>query len=352
VRGARSSRRLARVAGVIALAAVLVAGAPSARADAPQPAIAGPVQVARGHVRSTVLQGAAPSTASPLEREQAQARFVRAKGLFDQRSYAAALDEFRASLMIVNSPNTRLYVARCQRETGDVVGAYVELGRTALEAREASRADGRYTLTADEAAAERDALAGRLAFVTLRLANADRATTVRVGEHEIRPEAWSEPTPVMPGVVDVIATSPGHAGARRSLQLSAGQRAALTLDLGPGAPPRERASGSALRPVAYGVAALGVAGLAVFAVEGAKARSTYDDLQSACHGPCPTGAHADDIASGVRAQTIANVGLAVGVAGVVGGVTLFVLHRGGSADRPRESALIASPSGVSIRGAF
>lgn len=41
-----------------------------------------------------------------------------------------------ASLDIVASPNTRLYIGRCLRDMGRTVEAYVELGRAAVEAKE------------------------------------------------------------------------------------------------------------------------------------------------------------------------------------------------------------------------
>src|SRR5258708_31077752 len=83
---------------------------------------------------SGIAAGVDPGVATPVQREQAQAQFQRGKKLYDAGNYEEALSEFRASLDIVASPNTRLYSARCLRELNRIVEAYAEFGRTAVEA--------------------------------------------------------------------------------------------------------------------------------------------------------------------------------------------------------------------------
>ena len=82
---------------------------------------------------------------------------MKGKQKYDGGDYKSALEEFQGSLDIVQSPNTRLYVARCYREMGRLVEAYVELGRTAVEAKEHATVDNRYDKARDAATAERDA---------------------------------------------------------------------------------------------------------------------------------------------------------------------------------------------------
>src|ERR1700730_10725219 len=77
--------------------------------------------------------GVTPATATPVQREQAQARFLRGKELMGKRRYEEALAELRASREIVASPNARLEVARCLLAMGNAVAAYAEFGRTAIE---------------------------------------------------------------------------------------------------------------------------------------------------------------------------------------------------------------------------
>src|SRR5438045_289387 len=85
--------------------------------------------------------GVEPSKATSIQIEQARTRFLKGKTLFAQKKYDEALVEFRASLEIVNSPNTSLYVARTLREKGNLVEAYVEFGRTEVAANELSVED-------------------------------------------------------------------------------------------------------------------------------------------------------------------------------------------------------------------
>ena len=87
-------------------------------------------------MRAAHAAAADPVNATPVQREQAQARFMRGKLFFDAKKYSEALTEFRASLDIVASPNTRLALARCFREMGKLVEAYVELGRASVEGKE------------------------------------------------------------------------------------------------------------------------------------------------------------------------------------------------------------------------
>lgn len=309
--------------------------------------------------------GAAPAAATPLEREQAQSLFLRAKEQFDQARFHDALSGFRASLAVVNSPNTRLYVGRCLRELGEPLQAYLEFGRVASEAREAAAGDGRYTLTADEAAQERDATATQLAFVTVELRGADEATVLRVGGQAVRAEALADAIPVGPGEIAIVVERDGAPVARRGLTLGAGERMELSIDVPPRppappappaalttAPPPPDATARTLRTLAIVSGGVGVVGLATFAVAGAITKSNYDDLESRCGpGPCADDV-SRDVSRGVTTQTVANVGLVVGAVGGVAGITLFALHaRAANRSSAATSlSLIASGNGAILRG--
>ncbi|HEY6464123.1 MAG TPA: hypothetical protein VIY73_28335, partial [Polyangiaceae bacterium] len=155
--------------------------------------------------------GALPAVATPVQREQAQARFARGKELLAKKQLDAALVEFRASHEIVASPNTRLEIARCLRAMGRKVAAYAELGRTAVEAKELVGQDNRYQRALDSATAERAEIEPQLGFVSLTIQNATDDTKVTVGGEEIRRAAWPEPAPVVAGSTDVVVATPGHA---------------------------------------------------------------------------------------------------------------------------------------------
>ncbi len=310
-----------------------------------------------------LADGALPSEASAVQREQAQSRFQRGKELMGKKSYDDAVIEFRASHDIVASPNARLEIARCLLARGKLVEAYAELGRTTVEAKELQGEDKRYQRAFDSATTERAALQPQLGFVSLTVQNPSDATRVTIGGEEIRRAAWTEPAPVIAGTTAIVVITPGHADVTRSVTLAAGASTSLTIDAQSGAltegpaiaaaaePPAAAPSGGhvPLRTLAYVAGGVGAAGLATFAIFGALAHSAYDDLQSACGaGPCPP-SKADEISSGKTRQTVANVGLAVGIVGVAAGATLFVLSLKRETTGP-SAALIVAPAWVGLGG--
>lgn len=313
--------------------------------------------------------GVEPAKATPVQREQAQSRFVKGRELYNQKKYEAALAEMSASLDIVASPNTRLYVGRCLRELGRTVAAYVELGRTSIEAKELTRDDTRYEKAAQAANEERAALASKLGFVEVTVAHAAPTTTLKIGGEEVRRGGWTEPFPVMPGTAEVVVESPGHGPIRQEVQIAAGERKTVAIDAEAEAVPAsavatsEPADGtsskSLLRPLAYATGGLAVVGLATFVIAGAMSNSTYSKLEDDCgSGPCPPG-HEDDISSGKTEQTFANVGLAVFVLSGAASVTLFVLSSkekapaaAASAAPPLSARVVASPRFVGLQGTF
>jgi hypothetical protein len=281
-----------------------------------------------------------------------------------KKHYDEALVEFRASHEIVASPNTRLELARCLRTMGKIVAAYAELGRAMVEAKELVAQDNRYQRAYDAAAAERAEIEPQLGFVTLTIEHATDQSTVRIDGEEIRRAAWGETAPVAAGGAEIVVETPGHSPVKRTVSLAAGQKMQLTIDAqpqeasavaaapSPAEPPPER-HGFAMTPRtwAYVAGGVGVVGLATFGIVGAMAQSTYNDLGSACHnGPCPA-SKADEISSGKTQETIANVGLAVGVVGLAAGVALFIFGKPSSAPSP-SAAVVVGPAWAGMRGTW
>jgi hypothetical protein len=309
-----------------------------------------------------LADGVLPSEASPVQREQAQSRFQRGKELMGKKTYDAALVEFRASHDIVASPNARLEAARCLLATGKLVEAYAELGRTTIEAKELVSQDKRYQLTYDSAIAERTDLQPKLGFVSLTIENPSDETRVTVGGEEIRRAAWTEPAPVLAGTTAIVVTTPDHADVTRSVTLAAGASTSLTIDAQSGAteapavtttvePPPVVSPGTRvpLRTWAYVAGGVGAAGIATFALFGAMAHADYGDLQTACGaGPCPS-SKAGEVSSGKTKQTLANVGLAVGIVGVAAGSTLFVLSLKKGTTSP-SAAVLVGPAWLGVGG--
>lgn len=306
--------------------------------------------------------GANPGSASPIQREQAQAKFQKGRDLYTQKKYADAVVELRASMDIVQSPNARLYLARALREQGKLLEAYVEFGRTAVEAEELSSQDSRYAKTAASAKLERKEIAPKLGFVTVTVDHPAEGTTLVVGGEEVKRAGWTEPVPVAPGTTEIELRTPGKKPLKKTVTLSAGEKSSLSIDAAEatadeGAAPVDAkpattdapSSGGAsgLRIGGFVAAGVGVVGFALFAGFGLSARSTYRDLSSACTPSCPP-SRAEDVDSGRRAQTIANVGLVVGIVGVAASVTLFVL----SSKKQATTQVGLSPHGIVLQGVF
>ncbi len=308
--------------------------------------------------------GVEPAKATPVQREQAQSRFLKGRELYNAKKYDAALTEMNASLDIVASPNTRLYVGRCLRELGRTVAAYAELGRAAVEAKELLRDDTRYEKAAQAASDERAALAPKLGFLDVRITHATPETTLKVANDEVRRGGWEEPVPVLPGSATIVVETPGHAAVQQQVDVAAGEHKSIAIDAVPDvpadavatAPPADASSDSAtkLRPVMYVTAGLAVVGLATFVIAGAMANGTYSDLKNACGaGPCPPG-HESDISKGKTQQTFANVGLVVFAVSGAATATLFFVTKpkAGSPPTAASARVTAGPSFVGLQGAF
>lgn len=310
--------------------------------------------------------GVSPGKATAVQREQAQSRFIKGRSLYTAKKYDAALAELNASLDIVASPNTRLYIGRCLRDMGRTVPAYVELGRAAVEANELVHEDVRYEQAAIAARDERAQLEPKIGFVEVTVDHAGPDTTLRMSGDEVRRGGWSEPVPVPPGDVAVVVETPGHAPITQTVTIKAGERKAMSLDAGAAesVEPANTANATGdtkseglrkmARPLAFASAGVAVAGLATFIVGGLMANSTYSDLERACgSGPCPPGREGD-ISAGQTQQTLANVGLGVFAVFGAASTTLFVISSR-NARSPAEGAtarLGAGPTYLSVRGTF
>ena len=314
-----------------------------------------------------LASGVSPSQATPVQREQAQSRFVKGKEKFAKGDHEGALAELTASLDIVASPNTRLYVARCLRDMNRIVAAYAELGRTEVEAKELAREDPRYEKTGQAAREERIQLEPKLGFVNIDIAHAEPTTTLKVAGDEVRRGGWNEPIPVLPGTSEILVETPGRAPVRKSVTLAATEKQSLAIDVADGAvttsdggaatatvaPTNVATSSSGLRSAAYVAGGAAIVGLGMFAFFGLKANGTYSDLDSACGGAaCPPG-HEADIGEGRANQTAANIGLGVFAVGAVAAVTLWLL---GAPSKPASTGTTArgptGPSFSGLRGTF
>lgn len=324
--------------------------------------------------------------APPTNTLAAQERFNRGRELYERQQDEAALTEFRASLELYPSPNTRLYVGLCLGRLGRLAEAYVELDRAAHEANDLAATNPRYASTRDLARRELSSLEARIGRLQLRVNDPPEGLVVRVGETTLARATWGLSLPYDPGAVQVNAEAPGYQPFRRDAQVSAGgvTEVVVRLERAPEVPvtpvtpavtatppPQSQIEapttqppvtdtltmrGGGVRTAGYVVAGVGVAGVAAFAVLGTMAGSRFDTLQRECMTRVCTASEIDD---GERLQTLANVSLGVGVVSAITGAIMIIA--GGPTRAPTEAAahasrwspwLDASRGMVGVRGAF
>lgn len=273
------------------------------------------------------------------ETEFAQRHFERGLELYDRGDHADALVSFETSYELAPSPNSLLFVARTLRELGRSVEAAEAFGRTAREARARAADEPRYAPTAEAAEAERRALLSAVGRVVLRLDGGWTAVEVTVAGRSIPEEALGLPVIVEPGAVAVVARTADGRVVRRTVDAEAGREIEVRLEVGTArsdAPaqvvagptePEEVPPQGAVRwtgPAGWSSLALGAAGWITLTVFGLLASERFDDLEERCGGPCPPSL-GDDVDQGRLYQTLANVGLALGVVGTGVGLGLLLL---------------------------
>ena len=327
--------------------------------------------------------GVLVTDANAEQKKQATDHFIAGKQAFEAKNWERAARELRASLEIVDSPNARLELARTLRDSNNLGEAWAEYGRVIESATKLAAKEARYAKTADAATSERGDIEPKLAFLTVTIMNAPAGATLKVGRWSVPSEQWDAPIVASTGTVDVVVVdSHGKEIARQTVITSAGQKTPVSLDANaaPPAPAGARAvetnddakPGGAqeatpepdvaassvfdktkLRPFSYVAGGVGLAGLATFAIFGIMSNSTYSDLKSACpssQGGCPPSKR-DEVSSGQTQQTIANVGLVVGLAGLAAGGTLLVFSLTPKAP-VANAAVVLGPGYLGVRGSL
>lgn len=281
---------------------------------------------------------------------RAQDLYASGRDRFRVADFPGAIEDFRRSLDLVDSPNTRMYLGRALRRAGRLPEAFATLDRAASDADRRAVTEPRYAATRESARAEAGELRGDIALLTVHVARLPPGAAVRAAGAEVPATAIGYPMPFAPGEIVVEFDAPGYAPARQILILSAGGDASVELtprvDESAAATPADarslpaRADRAAvpamrLRPVypppsrpwattrVLGVTALstGVATVITGVVFGALAWSDYETLSAQAAG-------SRDPARTVRGEfhrDLANVLIASGSVLGVGGLVLFWL---------------------------
>ncbi|MFT3769782.1 MAG: PEGA domain-containing protein [Minicystis sp.] len=292
-------------------------------------------------------------------------RFGAAQKLYDQGAYTPAYEEFKALAAETGSPNAVLYVARCLRELGRLPEAYETMTLALRSAAAKAEAEPKYAQTRNAAAADLALLEPKVGKLVIAIANPPAGTTVTLDGAPLSPEKLGVPVAVAIGESVVTVRAPGRANVERRVKLRGGETTTLTLALevdpaGPtpapaapaAPPPAPEMRGGGARIAGFAVLGVGAAGMATFAAAGVMANKRFDAVSAACGGTrCTDPSFSAQIAGGKQLDLAANIGLGVGIAGLVGGTLLVVL--GGPKPAPAVTAW-ATPGGGGLvaRGSF
>jgi hypothetical protein len=295
--------------------------------------------------------GSAPVLAAPRvayaqtedAREEAKRLFAQGSAAFLAKRYSEALESLRVSYKLVPSPNSGLLIARCLRELNRPVDAVEMYDSVAADARRrANEGDTKYGQTAEVATAEGGAVRATLGTVRVRVARAPAGSRVEIDGGVGMPVGEGDVVVLHPPGEVRVKLKP-RAGAEQSQRATvvAGGEVRVefaTAEVGaapPVEPPavvppkagdKEGEPPSWTLPAALVGGGLALAGTGLFIGFGLKSQSTYDELERTC-GRAGCGAdqrtRADE---GKRDQTIANVGLAVGITGAAATIAILLVR--------------------------
>jgi hypothetical protein len=287
----------------------------------------------------------APAASSPSH----EVAFAEAVRIFKSGDTARALPLFLHLGESIESPNVQLYVGYCQLELGHDREAHQAFSLAVKQSIELGEA--RYAAAREAAQGELAKLNPRLATLTISLVQVPKEFVVKLDHERLDPALVGSPIVISPGLHQVEAESEGAKPVLREVLLDKGgsKVIAILIELAPinqMVPASAQSTGHYLTVFGYVAGGLGLVGWATYAVAGLKARSDYNQLHADCPTRCSDAAHRNQANEGKTFQTVANVGLGVGVAGTLAGAALFYVglsHR----DGPRTSVAFA-PGGMTI----
>lgn len=316
-------------------------------------------------VPTSLAAGAPIDQATDAQKQEAQTLFLDAKKSFDEKQMEKALTGFRASYDTVASPNSLLMVARTLVALDRIEEAFTVYDEATRVAQEAAAKDKKYEPAVEAAKKELEDLRPRVALVTLEVVGATPDTELFVNDQPVPRDQWGKEMPLRVGAASVTAKAPGKPDFQQDLTVSGGasnQRIDLQSFWAPAPPPVDttgetKAEGSVdllgldKRTWAYIAGGVGAAGIVTFGVFGAMNRSKFNSLEEDCPSAVCLTDRSDDIDAGKRYQTIANVGLVVGVVGLGTGTALYFLSDDKGQEQPTTQVGFG-PGSVTVQGTF
>jgi hypothetical protein len=307
---------------------------------------------------SPAARASAEATAPPSE-SATKAKFAEALRLYKGRKATEALPLFRELAESTRSPNAQLYVGYCLSDLGKRLDAYNAF--TATLRNIAGRPEADYESTREAAEGQLARLNVRLSKIVITVVDPPPGFAVTLDGVAVEEKAWGFSIVVEPGAHHVDAAGTGVKPVRMEFYLDGGQLKAVNLvpkqaDDGKARAaqaPQPASAPHTMRTAGYVAGAAGIVGLGVFTVAGLVAKSTYDTLSRECGAAgCSDAGHRSDIDRGKSLQTVAIVGLVVGLVGVAAGSTLLLVDSKKHDDAGVAMSWSAHGGMVSYRGEF
>jgi hypothetical protein len=287
--------------------------------------------------------------------EVALETFRDAKKLYDLKQYKAALAKFQQTWKRSQSPNARLYIARCYRALGDNRSAYDELAGTLRDAAGRADKDPRYVDTRNAAAAELVLLEPKVARLIVTLDEAAAKARVTLDNKPLEPNKIGEPITVAPGTHDVTAEQEGKKTSRK-VSAVAGKTVAVGLwfDERAPAPQPTKAKGladeeefSGLQKAGIVLASLSGAVLVAGAISGAIGASKVGEIEDLCTTQgCKEPEFSDTVNTANILEIVTYIGVSVGIAGVMAGLAMTLLGR----DEEKTAVVVVPVPGGAVVG--
>jgi hypothetical protein len=182
--------------------------------------------------------GVSVTEATDAQKASAQERYAEALRHFEAGRYDDALQGFKNSYDIVESPNSRLMAARALVKLERWIEAHDELTATAKQADELAAKNPDYKDTADAAREQLEEVRPHVGYVRIKFAQPppkDATLTVAGRPAQVK----DEPIVVPAGNVDVVVTRPNAPEEKRTVRVSATETVDVELGAPASAPPKQ-----------------------------------------------------------------------------------------------------------------
>lgn len=304
--------------------------------------------VAGLHLTIVPAAEAAPGAAKPASgaKDPVVELFESANKLYAEKKYDAALLLFRKAYEQSQSPNAHLMIGKCLVTLNRLPEAYDELSATMREAAKRAETEAKYAAARDAAATELAPLEAKIGKVVVTVVDAPAGMRVLLGGVELAKDKFGTPVAVMPGAVEIVAEGLAQGTVTRRETVNGGETKTVvfgtetqvttpkTVTPPADASTTQDMSGGGIRKAGFGVLGLGVVGMGLLAFGGIQGNAKFAMLERECGtARCTDPKYNDVIDSGKTMDLLANIGLAVGAAGLVAGTVMVIV--GGPKPKPK-----------------